>query len=363
MSTKSSVTRLPFKTLPRSAWDASVKQFNKGIVTAYKIAGFVLLTLILIGMFSYLSMSAFFLFSTRWAVPSILTPNNDKVVQAQLAWLGQRHELEKLEAELVSIRHDLNVAQLAIQTWGDFGGAYEAALGKETKGSKAKLAAVEDVVDVIKRGSGPVALSAVEVDRQLANGLINLEEHARLKAVAANAALERAERRQKAVELQGEAEGLRGLTDTATGLSVETLMRRRPLIDAKLETANQAAKETVLKAEITTMESLIKPYRDTVERMASNPYVRAASGELQVAFLPYSNLDTAEAGAPVYDCFLSFILCQRVGTVVGVVGGEILGNHPITGRDLRGRMVEMKLERPEHAESRSLVLGRPPFFI
>jgi hypothetical protein len=345
--------------------DAGARSFNKGIVTAYKIAGFVLLSVILFGMFAYLSVSGFFLFSTRWAVPSILTPNNDKVVQAQLAWLGQRHELERLEGELVSYEHDLQVAKLASQTWGDFGSAYETALGRETKHSRAKLAAVQDMMDAISTTSPATpdaGLSLAEIDRQLANGMIDLEEHARLRAAAKDAAVTDAQRRQMAVELQEKAQGLRGLLANGAGLDVDTLMRRRPLLESKLEAASQGSRETMLKDQIAQMSTLVASYRDTVERMRQNPYVRAADGELEVAFVPYANLANASDGAPVYDCALTFLFCSRIGTVKGVVGGEVVGDHPVSSRDIRGRMVEMTLDRPDHAEARSLVLGRPPFF-
>jgi len=350
----------------KSVWDNGVLSFNRGIVTAYKLAGFVLLTVILVGMFAYLAMSGFYLFSSRWAVPSILTPHNDKVVQAELTWLNQRRELERLEAELVGYKSDLMVAQNAGSTWKEFAAAYDVALGGETKRSKAKLAAVENIVQAMEttRNEGSVArITTQELDRQLANGLIDIDEHTRLKAAATRNALQEAEQREKALALRERASSLRGLIKTGSGTDVETLMRRKPLIESSLEAANQNAREEALNSRIATLESLITSYRETVDRMYQNPYVRASDGEVQVAFVPYTNLGNAKDGAPVWDCLLSFILCQRVGTIKGVVGGEVLGNHPITGRDLRGRMVEMTLDKPEHAESRSLILTRPPFFL
>ncbi len=349
-----------------NAWRGGVLSFNRSIVTVYKLAGFVLLTVILFGMFAYLAMSGFYLFSARWAVPSILTPNNDKVVQAEMAWLGQRRELEQLEAQRVGLQLDLTVAQNAGAVWKDFGGAYTVALGGETKRSKAKLAAVEGIVQVLETAKGNEAsgtLATQALDRQLANGLIDIEEHAKAKAAANQRLLEAAERREQAITLAERAQHLRGIIATGSGSDVEALMRRRPLLESNLETANQGAREAALKARIATLDSLIASYRETTNRMEKNPYVRAADGEVQVAFVPYANLDNASAGTPVWDCLLSFVLCRQVGSITGVVGGEVLGSHPVTGRDLRGRMVELRLDDLKVAESRSVILKRPPLFL
>lgn len=347
-----------------SAWETFVLSFNRGVVTVYKLAGFVLLTVILLGMFAYLSMSGFYLVSNRWAVPSILTPNNDKVVQAQLGWLSQRRELDQLEAELTGYQYDLSVAQLAGSTWREYGDAFESALSGETKLSKAKLAAVQNIMKAINTSAtgAQATMTPEELDRQLAKGLIDIEEFARLKAMSSRASLDQAEQRERALTLREKAASLRSLSATGSATDVEALLRRRPLIESKLEGANQQAREAALTARIATLATLIDSFRLTVDHMRENPYVRAGEAELQVAFVPYSNLNMATEGAPVWDCLLSFVLCRKVGTVTGIVGGEVVGNHPITGRDLRGRMVEMHLEHPEHAEARSLILARPPFF-
>lgn len=349
-----------------NVWRGGVLSFNRSIVTIYKLAGFVLLTVILVGMFAYLAMSGFFLFSAGWAVPSILTPNNDKVVQAEMAWLSQRRELEQLEGQRVGLQLDLAVAQNAGAIWKEFGGAYRVALGGETKRSKAKLAAVEGIVQVLETSAGDGAtgtLNMETLDRQLANGLIDIEEHAKAKAALRQRTLEAAERREQALALSERAQNLRGMIDTGSGTDVEALMRRRPLLESNLETANQGAREAALSARLATLDSLIASYRETTDRMQQNPYVRAADGEVQVAFVPYTNLENAAAGTPVWDCLLSFVLCRQVGSVTGVVGGEVLGSHPITGRDLRGRMVELRLDDLKVAESRSLILKRPPLFL
>jgi hypothetical protein len=86
-------------------------------------------------------------------------------------------------------------------------------------------------------------------------------------------------------------------------------------------------------------------------------------GRTNVAMVPYENQAVAKQGAPVYDCYLSFIGCRRVGTVTAVFFGEQHGIHPIFRTDLRGFTVQLELTNPDSAKSKTLFLGRKPFLL
>jgi hypothetical protein len=67
-------------------------------------------------------------------------------------------------------------------------------------------------------------------------------------------------------------------------------------------------------------------------------------------------------GAPVYDCYLNMVACRKVGTVKQTFTGEEHAIHPIFRTDIRGFMVQMELDHPESAKSKTVFLNRKPLF-
>ena len=81
--------------------------------------------------------------------------------------------------------------------------------------------------------------------------------------------------------------------------------------------------------------------------------------------MPYSNLDDVKVGSSVYACALEMIICHEVGSVRELLPGEVTYKHPFRDKDLRGQMVDLKLdddERDAVAKSVLFVGGRPMLF-
>jgi hypothetical protein len=66
------------------------------------------------------------------------------------------------------------------------------------------------------------------------------------------------------------------------------------------------------------------------------------------------------AGAAIYDCFLNMIGCRKVGSVNQIFPGEEDAIHPIFKTAIRGYLIQMNLQRPESAKSKTVFLGRKP---
>jgi hypothetical protein len=56
------------------------------------------------------------------------------------------------------------------------------------------------------------------------------------------------------------------------------------------------------------------------------------------------------------------VACRKVGTVKQIFPGEEHAIHPIFRTDVRGFMVQMELDRPNSAKSKTVFLNRKPFF-
>ncbi len=90
-------------------------------------------------------------------------------------------------------------------------------------------------------------------------------------------------------------------------------------------------------------------------------YLNAAGGQtLYFAFVPYDDQAYAQVGSAIYDCYLNMIVCRKVGTVKQIFRGEEQAIHPIFKTQIRGFLIEMNLDHPESAKSKTVFLGRKP---
>jgi hypothetical protein len=54
------------------------------------------------------------------------------------------------------------------------------------------------------------------------------------------------------------------------------------------------------------------------------------------------------------------VACRKVGSLKQMFAGEEHAIHPIFRTDVRGFMVQMELDRPESAKSKTVFLNRKP---
>jgi hypothetical protein len=104
--------------------------------------------------------------------------------------------------------------------------------------------------------------------------------------------------------------------------------------------------------------------RQALATAKQTPYYLTASGDNTVyfAFVPYDNRNNVSSGSSVYDCYLNMIACKKVGTVKQIFAGEEHAIHPIFRTDMRGFLIQMQLDHPESAKSKTVFLNRKPLF-
>jgi hypothetical protein len=102
--------------------------------------------------------------------------------------------------------------------------------------------------------------------------------------------------------------------------------------------------------------------REAIATAKQTPYYLSTSGGNQVyfAFVPYDNQSRIAVGSPVYDCYLNMVACRKVGTVKTVFPGEEHAIHPIFRTDIRGFMIQMQLDSPDSARSKTVFLNHKP---
>jgi hypothetical protein len=60
---------------------------------------------------------------------------------------------------------------------------------------------------------------------------------------------------------------------------------------------------------------------------------------------------------------MTMIFCKKVGTVLDILPGEVQFKHPNKDKQLRGQMVELKLDSTESATDDVLFVGGRPMLL
>ena len=101
-----------------------------------------------------------------------------------------------------------------------------------------------------------------------------------------------------------------------------------------------------------------------VESLEQSPYLRAVSGTVYLAFVPYKNLGNVTIGKTrLYACSWGLVNCHTVGKITKLIDGEVQEQHPHDESVQRGQMVEIQLSTPSAANESVLFAGGKPLWL
>jgi hypothetical protein len=93
--------------------------------------------------------------------------------------------------------------------------------------------------------------------------------------------------------------------------------------------------------------------REALDQLRDRPVYRATQESLDVAFVPYEQLEGVHPGATVMQCTFWIFACHDVGRVTEVVPGEVVTQDP-WGEMARGRYAVLHLDDPLAVQERIL---------
>jgi hypothetical protein len=336
----------------------------KSVVTVYRIFAILTLYVVLLGVVAYGFVMGFYALSTSWAAPVILSPADDKSLDFTEKLVTSRQTLEDLNvdkkrlegsvdemnrhrAALLALEPELRAAIIREKKHNQATGPQLLELDKQKQADNVKTQAVMAQVREVEAA----------IDKDLAAGLITKGD-----AATQRAALNQAQSSYTDSKIS---EVL--LTDsvlektTADTKSMDVLDKQAELISeiAQLDIAISVAQKQI--HEETQQIDRLKQALTTAKQ---TPYYLIVSGDSTVyfAFVPYDNQSNVSAGTAVYDCYLNMVACKKVGTVKQIFAGEQHATHPIFKTDIRGFLIQMQLEHPESAKSKTVFLNRKPLF-
>jgi hypothetical protein len=365
-----------------------VELLNKFFTDAYKVVGFVILASILLGLASYFALNIFYLTSTRWVAPVILSASYEKVIRlnGELAQYMYRHD--KLTVERRQISAQLAYIDDALRAQEAFRSQLRAAMESEMQASRAELAEFRQLVgnfdETDKLGSDALEdyedvsykklteeFEANLIDRQtFVDGAYSLSqvENARLTRKARKIQID-SRRTQLAREVAALETALDGASPAElpakppAALTFEVVTMLREFRSSELESAKLRAERKTLEETVAMLDESIARYDRLQDEIKNSPYLRAMEEQVAIAFVPYTNLEDARAGSEIYGCSLGMLWCRQVGVVESVLEGEVTAQHPLYNEKVRGQMVELDLSDPSWAEEEALFTGGAPFLL
>jgi hypothetical protein len=336
---------------------------NKVVVSTYKLVGFAVLTLIALALISYLAANVFYWFSTSWIEPTVIAPTDERVLALSSQLLVQATARDKVAADLADAERVMRMheeflegARSALKDeLADRKGELNRllALDKSFASTRAEVATNGRAYSNMSKQRLAAEYGAHFIDRSEAvAGALQLSQIAQGNLSLAEKEVELYKRR---AELSRETEALGAIVGqkAASRHSIEVLKILQDVKRAEVELAKARDDHGVLSRSLARYDKMVKTLSDS-------PFMRAVDGKDAIAFVPYDNLGNVKAGAPVYGCALGPLFCKRVGSIVGLLAGEMAYKHPLHNSQLRGQPVQLQLTDPKDAERKVLFVGSRP---
>ncbi len=344
------------------------KKLSGHLVTAYRLLGFIILSIIVVVLIGYLVTTAFFYMSNTWVVPIALSPSDEKIVSLQ-AQLSERQTARDRTAA------DLDQAERAIAVQAEFQTEFAKAIKSDLDGRKAALARMYELAAVAastrrqikKSNSAYASASQKRMAEEWRAGLIDRNEMingkfqiAQISSSNLSLAERQAEYETRAADLDQQTRALEALlaggTATDGSLSYDVLKIKQEFEASRLETKRAIDTRDMLKTALEREDKI-------VASLKQSSYIKAMADGAHVAFVPYGNLENIKKGAPLYGCWLTMVFCKKVGVVLEVLPGEVQFKHPNRDKQMRGQVLELKLDKATSATDDVLFVGGRPLFI
>ena len=334
----------------------------KLVIGLYRVFAITVLYLVLAGIIAYAFVMGFYAVSTSWGAPLILSAIDEKsldfrqkLVTSQQTIEDVKVDAQKMEsgiaemtkhrAALLALEPQLQKAIVREQTHNRASGPQLAALDSQKQTDNAKTQAVLAQLKEVESS----------IKKDLAAGLITKGDAATQLSALNQAQDSYTDSKIAEVLLTDNV-----LQKTTTGTDTLDILEKQA--ELRSETAQLDVAINVAQKELQEDNRQIDRLREAITTAKQSPYYLNASGgqTLYFAFVPYDNQASAVAGRPIYDCYLNMVACRKIGTVARLFSSEETAIHPIFKTNIRGFLIQMNLDHPESAKSKTVFLGGKP---
>jgi hypothetical protein len=133
----------------------------------------------------------------------------------------------------------------------------------------------------------------------------------------------------------------------------ELLVRQEGVIRLEVEVVRLESEKRSKLALKRALSERIAKIDELAAQLKGRPLFRAVDHSLDVAFVPYTQIEGVDSGSRVYSCVWGLFLCKAVGTVAELVPGEVVLPDP-WGNQARGQYAVLNLADREAAKAKTL---------
>ena len=332
------------------------------MLAAYRIFAITVLYLVLIGVIAYAFVMGFYAVNSSWAVPVILSAQDEKSLDFREKLVTSQQTIEDLKVDTAKLESGIAEMKAHRDSLLPLEPQLEQAILRERVHDRAtgpELASLDKqkVVDNARTKQVLDQLQSVQtsIQKDLAAGLITKSDAATQLAALNQTADSYTDSRIAEVLLTDSV-----LDKTTIGTSSLDVLEKQSELRSEasqLDVAIQVA-EKQLQEEQRQIERL----HEAIVTAKQSPYYLNAAGQqrLYFAFVPYDDQASAVPGSAIYDCYLNMVACRKVGVVKQIFPGEEQATHPIFKTQIRGFLIQMDLTHPESAKSKTVFMGSKP---
>lgn len=333
------------------------------------------LSLVALGMtasfFVWIASTVYYAVSDSFVAPSILSPESDVVLASKLRFSELTVERARALAEMESLESDLSSAEQAI---GRLEGLRETAshalswtsrlTSLKASTSAADLEALAEqrrVLETMLERQRDLTRKA-ESDVEL--GLISRTDYVRETQALTHVELALIETGRATVQsrsTQHETQlAQRALARHGEAPSMpELITRNEQLVRLELEILRLQSETRSKLAQKRALIERIEKIDELVSQLKNRPIFQATERSLDVAFVPYTQLEGVMPGARVHVCVWGLFFCKDVGSVTKLVPGEVILPDP-WGSQARGQYALLDLRDRASAMSKVLRVRTKP---
>jgi hypothetical protein len=299
-----------------------------------------------------------------FVVPTIMSPTSEAVVSTKLRLGELRVDRVRAVGELEGVEADLAGADQALtrlldlkRTTGEARQWTTRVTSQRARQNTAELTALSDQKQVLANMFSAQQRQTSRAQRDFEAGLIARAEFVRqeqalnemrLAMLDNGRATARGESDQEETSLAQQA-----LVRSDAPQTPELVTRQEQLIRVDLEIVRLDAERRARTASRDALAERIAQIDEMVEQIEERPLFQAMDKDLELAFVPYTQLTGMTPGAEVYQCFWGLLFCHSVGTVAERVPGEVVQADP-WGSSTRGEYVVLDLKDHSAAHAKTL---------
>jgi hypothetical protein len=299
----------------------------------------------------------------------ILSPDSDLVLANKQRVVALDEERARAQGEVARLDAEIAVTETAIQRLTALKATASHALRWTSKLNSRRGAASADELAALKRQRQVlIDMQATQMemtrkaDANLKAGLISQADYEREAHDLQQMGLALIDNDRSRVQSQlSNYEAMLGKSSLAGRKDAppmpEVLTREEQLIRLELELFRLESEKHSKVTEREVSQKKVAQVDQLVAQLKARPIAQAGEKKLDVAFVPYTQVDGVKPGAQVYKCVWGIFHCTAVGSVAELVPGEVVMPDP-WGAMARGQYAVLDLKEHDSATAKVLRVRR-----